>query len=227
VRIVCTLLLFGSIQLAKANGIIGAPLISREITDTFSGYLFAYDASFTDNTTIANWSFFAGSANGGNVVGHQITPVIMDRTDPNDWVITGVGTTETVLTAGVNSFSFGLISGANFLGPNLTFGWYDGSATSQNQGTISFDRATTTIGVRDFSVAQFPLLGMSYQTKNDFTGANDGTSWSGGRIYSFQFDLEEVPEPSTFALIAGGLAIVACLRRRRSLQGASRSDSSV
>jgi hypothetical protein len=139
----------------------------------------------------------------------------MDQTDPNDWVITGVGATRTVLAAGLNSFTFGLMSGVNFLGPKLTFGWYDGSATSQNQGTISFDRATTTIGVRDFTLAQFPLLGMSYQTKNDFSGANDGTSWSGGRIYSIAFDLEEVPEPSTFGLIAGGLAIVACLRRRQ------------
>ncbi len=214
-RIVCTLLLMGSLQLMRANTIIGAPVISREITDNFSGYLFAYDAAFTDTTTITNWSFFAGSANGGNVVGHQITPVIMDQTDPNDWVITGIGTSRTVLAAGVNSFGFGLVSGINLLGPKLTFGWYDGSATSQNQGTISFDRATTTIGVRDFTVPQFPVLGMAYKTQNDFTGANDGTSWSGGRIYSFQFELEEAPEPSTFGLIAGGLAIVACLRRRR------------
>ena len=47
----------------------------------FPGYLFAYDADFTDNSTIASWSFFAGSANGGDVVGHQITPVIIDRTN--------------------------------------------------------------------------------------------------------------------------------------------------
>jgi len=199
----------------RGNTIIRAPLISREITDTFSGYLFAYNADFTDTTTIANWSFYAGSANGGDVVGHKITPVIMDQTDPDNWVITGVGTTRTVLAAGINSFSFGLMSGINLLGPKLTFGWYDGSATSPNQGTISFDRATTTIGVRDFTVAQFPLLGMGYQTQNNFTGANDGTSWSGGRIYSVAFELEEAPEPSTFGLIAGGLAIVACLRRRR------------
>src|SRR4030095_1492298 len=91
VRIVCTLLLIGSLQLMRANTIIGAPTISREITDTFSGYLFAYNADFTENSTIANWSFHAGSVNGGNVVGHQITPVIMDQTDPSDWVITAGG----------------------------------------------------------------------------------------------------------------------------------------
>src|SRR5262249_33760405 len=120
-----------------------------------------------------------------------------------------------IMAAGFNAFSFGLVTGVNFVGPHLTFGWYDGSATSQNQGSISFDRATTTLGVRDFTVPQFPVLGMGYQTKNDFSGANDGTSWSGGRIYSVAFDLEEAPEPATFGLIAGGLAIVACLRRRR------------
>jgi hypothetical protein len=209
----------------RANTIIGAPTISREVTDTFSGYLFAYDSAYNENSTVANWSFYAGSATGGDVVGHEITPVIMDQSDPNNWVITGVGTTRTVLAAGFNSFGFGLVTGINFVGPHLTLGWYDGSATSQNQGTISFDRAQPTIGVRDFTVPQFPVLGMAYQTKNDFSGPNDGTSWSGGRIYSVQFDLEggpeadpfaENPEPATFGLIAGGLALVACLRRRRS-----------
>jgi len=215
VRIVCTLLLMGSLQVMRANTIIGAPLISREVTDTFSGYLFAYNADFIDNSTIASWSFYAGSLNGGNVIGHEITPVIMDQTDPNDWVITAVGTNRTVLATGINSFSFSVVSEVNFLGPKRAFGWYDGSATSQNQGTISFDRATTAIGVRDFTLPQFPTLNMTYQTKNNFTGANDGTDWSGGRIYSIQFELEEAPEPSTFLLFAGGLAIVACLRPRR------------
>ena len=214
-RIICTLLLMGSLQLMRANTIIGAPLISREITDTFSGYLFAYNADLHENSTLVNWSFFAGSANGGDVVGHKITPVIMDQTDPNDWVVTAIGETRTVLVAGINSFSFGLVTGVNFLGPKLTFGWYDGSSTSQNPGTISFDRATTPIGVRDFTVPQFSTLNMTYHTLNNFTGVNDGTDWAGGRIYSVQFELEEVPEPTTFALFAGGLAIVACLRRRR------------
>jgi len=217
VKIVCALvLLLGSLHVAKANAIIGAPLVSREITDVFSGYLFAYDAEVTNNFSLQSWSFYAGSgAASSSVTGHELTPVIMDRTDPEDWVITGIGTTRTIFAAGLYSFSFDAVVGSNLIGPNLTFGWYDGSATSQNQGTISFDRATTTIGVRDFTAAQFPLLGMSYHTKNDFTGYNDGTDWAGGRIYSIQFDLEEAPEPSTFGLIAGGLAIVACMRRRR------------
>lgn len=214
-RIICTLLLMGSLQWMRANTIIGAPLISREITDTFSGYLFAYNADLHDNSTLTNWSFFAGSVNGPDVTGHKITPVIMDQTDPNDWVVTAIGETRTVLAPGINSFSFGLVSGVNMLGPKLTFGWYDGSATSKNSGTISFDRATTLIGVRDFTVPQFPTLNMTYQTLNNFTGPNDGTDWAGGRIYSVQFELEEIPEPTTFALFAGGLAIVACLRRRR------------
>ncbi len=84
-------------------------------------------------------------------------------------------------------FSFSLVAGSNMVGPNMTFGWYDGSATAINPGTISYDRTTTAIGFRDFISPQFPLLGKAYATSSDFTGANDGTSWTGGRIYSVQF----------------------------------------
>jgi hypothetical protein len=87
----------------------------------------------------------------------------------------------------VYKFSFSLVSGSNMVGPNMTFGWYDGSATAANQGTISFDRATAAVGFRDFVSSQFPVLGKAYATSSDFTGANDGTSWTGGRIYSVQF----------------------------------------
>ena len=83
----------------RANTIIGAPVISREVTDTFSGYLFAYDSAYDSSSTVSNWSFYAGSANGGSVVGHELTPVIMDQSDPDNWVITGVGTSRTVLSS--------------------------------------------------------------------------------------------------------------------------------
>ena len=94
----------------RANTIIGAPLISREITDTFSGYLFAYNADLHDNSTLTNWSFFAGSANGPDVTGHKITPVIMDQTDPNDWVVTAIGETRQFWRPIILSASAGLQS---------------------------------------------------------------------------------------------------------------------
>jgi hypothetical protein len=208
-------LLMGSLQ-GLAAGVIGDPPQLREITDTYSGYLFAYDGNFGMDGLVTNWSFYAGSVYSGlDVAGHEITPVIMEQTDPNVWIITGIGETRTVTAAGFYAFNFDLVSGSDLARPNRTFGWYDGSATSQNQGTISFDRATTSVGVRDFWYDSFPQLDHGYLTKNDFTGANDPVGWAGGRIYSVQFDPPDpLPEPSTWAMLAGGLTALVWFRRR-------------
>jgi hypothetical protein len=217
VKVIYAFLLMGSLQ-GMSAGVIGDPPLLREITDTFSGYLFAYDGNFAIDGTVSNWSFYAGSVYPNlDVAGHQLTPVIMDQTDPGGWTITGIGTTRTVLAAGFYTFSFDLVAGSDITSPNRTFGWYDGSATSQNQGTISFDRATTSIGVRDFLFDGFPVVNQSYVTKNDFTGANDPLGWAGGRVYSVEFappDPLASPEPSTLVMLAGGFAILSWLRRR-------------
>jgi hypothetical protein len=185
VRIICALLLIGSMQ--AVAGTVGAPVITRGALDNASGSLFAYDGSFGSAGYVLSWSFDAGSTSNSNVAGHQITPVILDPTTPGGWTVTGIGATQTVSGPGVYNFSFSLVSGSNMVGPNMTFGWYDGSATVINQGTISFDRITPAIGVRQLASTQFPVLGKPYATSSDFTGVNDGTSWTGGRIYSVQF----------------------------------------
>jgi hypothetical protein len=215
-KVICAFLLMGSLQ-RMAAGVIGDTPVLRDMTDNFSGYLFAYDGNFGVAGLVSSWTFYAGSINNGDIAGHQITPVIMDQSGPDGWVITGIGTTRTALAAGFYAFSFDLVSGSDLAGPTKTFGWYDGSATSQNQGTISFDRADTAVGVRDFWYDGFPTLNKGYVTKNDFTGANDPFGWAGGRIYSVQFDPPDAvpnPEPSTLAMLAGGFTILAWLRRR-------------
>lgn len=212
-KIIWIFLLIGSFQAITA-GNIGNPTIDREITDTFSGYLYAYDGTFGSYGVVDTWSIYAGSDNPNLLVpGHQITPVLID---PNGWIIVGIGATETVEAPGVYTFDFDLVSGTDVVTPNLTFGWYDGSSTSANQGTISFDRATTDVGVRDFTAPIFPTVGAAYTTQTDFTGANDPNGWNGGRIYSVQFDPPDnrLPEPASLATFLGGFALIACLRRR-------------
>jgi hypothetical protein len=183
---------WGTVLHANSSAVVGTagdPLIPREATDTTPGHLYAYNGTFGAAGNVLTWSFDAGSTNPNlqNIAGHQITPVILNPTTPGGWTITGIGASRTVSSAGVYTFSFGLVSGSNTVGPNFTFGWYDGSAATSNQGTISFDRATTALGFRDFTNAAFPVVGNAYVTRVNFTGANDGTSWSGGRIYSVQF----------------------------------------
>ncbi len=211
-KFICTFLLIGSFQ-AVIAGNIGDPTVVREVTDTFSGYLFAYDGSFGGPGIVDSWSIYAGSNDPSlPVAGHQITPVLMDL---NGWVITGIGATQTVSGPGLYNFNFDLVSGSAAVNSNITFGWFDGSSTSSNQGTISFDRATTDVGVRDFTQPIFPTVGTVYTTKNDFSGANEPNGWSGGRIYSVQFDPpEDIPEPTSLAMLLGGFSLIACLRRR-------------
>ncbi len=215
-RIIYALLLIGSMQ-AIIAGTVGNPLLTGEATDTASGYLYAYDGTFGAAGNLLTWSFDAGSTNPNwNVTGHSITPVIWNPTAPGGWTITGIGATETISGPGVYTFSFDLVSGSNMVGPNFTFGWYDGSATAPNSGTISFNRATTSVGFRDFGSSGFPLLGNTYVMRSNFTGANDGTSWTGGRVYSVQFDLSsDAPEPSSLAMIVGGALMIIAVRRRR------------
>ena len=189
-RFVYVFLLIGSLQRISAET-VGGPVIPRTSTDTAVGDIYAYDGSFSTAGTVLSWSFYAGSFDPlQNIAGQQITPLILDQSTPGGWTITGIGTTQTVSGSGLYSFNFDLVSGSNLVGPNLTFGWYDGSSTASNQGTVSFDRTTTTIGVRDFVTLAFPVLGTAYTNQSDFTGANDGTSWTGGRVYSIQFDLD-------------------------------------
>ena len=219
-------LLIGSLQGINA-GIVGDPLITRETTDTSSGLLFAYDGTFGAVGNVLTWSFYAGSNNPDlqNIAGQKITPVILDQSTPGGWTVTGIGTTQSVSGSGLYTFNFDLVAGSDAVGPNFTFGWYDGSATASNPGTISFDRATTAIGFSDFVSLAFPALGTPYATQNDFTGANDGTSWTGGRIYSVQFDASDssgtndppadAPEPSSLAMMfAGTFTLIACKTRR-------------
>lgn len=211
-RLACAFLLLGSLQGVTA-GVIGDPLISREITDSASGYLYAYDGTFGTAGSVLSWSIYAGSnSSTSQVAGHQITPVILD---PNGWAIVGIGATQTIPAAGVYTFDFDLVSGTDTIGPDLTFGWYDGSSTDPNAGSISFDRATTAVGFRDFQNPAFPVAGTTYVTQYDFTGANDGTNWTAGRIYSVQFDTgTEASEPPSVAMFAGVFLIVAWKRFR-------------
>jgi hypothetical protein len=206
-RIACAFLLFGSLQAVTA-GVIGDPLISRKITDSYSGYLYAYDGTFGTDGSVLSWSIYAGSNNSASqVAGHQITPVILD---PNGWSIVGIGATQTIPDTGEYTFDFDLAAGTDTIGPNLTFGWYDGSSTNSNGGSISFDPATTAVGFRDFQNPAFPVLGAAYVTQYDFTGENDGNSWTAGRIYSVQFDTgTETPEPPSLAMLTGALLIAA------------------
>lgn len=211
-RVLCSLFLIGTAQLISAST-IGNALILRESSDLDVGRLYAFDGDLGSGSVI-NWSFYAGNMESLPIAGNLITPVIIDKTN---WSIVGVGTTRTVAGAGVYSFDFGLVSGIDIAGPNLTFGWYNGSSTTATTGSISFDRTGTSEGVRDFAELLFPVVGSAYTPRFDFTGPNNMTDdWLGGRIYSVQFDpdVPGTPEPATWSLMVGACAALTCLKRK-------------
>ena len=220
-KFVYVILLIGCSQGINA-GIVGDPAIQREATDNAAGLLYAYDGTFATVGNVLTWSFYAGSTDTTrDISGQQITPVILDQSTPGGWTVTGIGATQTILGPGLYSFNFDLVSGSTAVGPTLTFGWYDGSSTATNQGTVSFDRTSTDTGFSDFLSLAFPVVGTPYAIDSDFTGANDGSSWTGGRIYSIQFDSldsdppSDAPEPSSLAMMfAGACALIACKRRQ-------------
>jgi hypothetical protein len=214
VKFVYAFLLIGSIQGIHA-AVIGDPLIPRQHTDTATGLLYAYDGNFGTVGDVLTWSFYAGTG------GHQITPVILDQSTSGGWTVTGIGTTQAIETDGSYTFDFGLVSGSSAVGPTITFGWYDGSADSANNGTISFDNTFTSVGYRDFLLNGLPVVGTAYTAASDFTGPNDGSDFTQGRIYSVQFDSLDstdppaAPEPSSLAMMAAGAFAVIASKRLR------------
>src|SRR6516165_7285184 len=111
-KFVYAFLLIGSIQGIHA-GVIGDLLIQRQTTDTAAGFLYAYDGNFGTVGDVLTWSFYAGTG------GHQITPIILDQSTSGGWTVTGIGTTQTVDSAGAYTFDFGVVFGSTAVGPTM------------------------------------------------------------------------------------------------------------
>ena len=170
-------------------------LVEREITDTSSGLLWANNKPFATSGYAGNWSFYAGSRGSSGMIGHTITPVLWTKSGAS-WVVSGVGTTRTIQATGINTYAFEPVAGTSAVTTSTYWGWYDGSATNTSLGTISFDRATAQYGTALMSGSHYPGVNQAFTTSYDFSGFNDGTSWSGGRIYSVNFEITQYAPPS-------------------------------
>jgi hypothetical protein len=132
--------------------------------------------------------------------------------DPVTFQITGIGTTRTNSGAGLQAFGLDLTSGSDAVGPQYTFGWFDGTASplSSDFGNIQFDESGTPPGYLWMGPDQIPVLGNSY--------SNAGSSLP-DRTYSVQFTevpaSSAVPEPSSLTLLAGGALALMVLSIRK------------
>jgi PEP-CTERM motif len=195
---------------------IGSPPVSAPNIDSAVGTSFAFLGSFASaGETVVSWSFFSGSP------GNLITPLILAQTSPNVWQVTGIGTTQ-VAGSGLQSFSFGLVSGSDITGLNSTFGWFDGGNGSTNNGSIEYSCTSAYAGP---CAGPAPVPGANSEWFNlglaapPVVGNSSGPDPTYGfltRTYSVQFTATTaVPEPSALLLLGSGLTAVIGATRRK------------
>jgi hypothetical protein len=184
----------------------------------------------TPTSDLYTLSLVAFVERGSAQTGNMITPLIFTKSGGN-YVVTGVGATETITVSGPQTFNFVLTDGSALVGASTYFGYRDGtvstgSGTAPGNDTIAFSAAGSGALIQYFGSA-------SYGTSpNIFVGESfnpGGTTVAGGpepgglaysssqlpRIYSLNATDSAVPEPGTIALmLGGGIAIWAGRRKR-------------
>jgi hypothetical protein len=185
------------------------PVVSQGILDgastayVLSGQPFGSGAN---GLNLTSWSFYAGTG------GRSITPLLLEFSSGNTYVVRGIGQTVTPSSAGAQTnLAFNVITGsAAITNANFYFGWKDGSTTSANQGVISWSGsgAEQVQSLTGNSSTNITTAGLSL----DF-----GNTSLDSRTYSVQATASAIPEPSTNAALAAvavlGFAFYRRLRR--------------
>jgi len=120
---------------------IGQDLTNRASRDGGTGNLFAAEVFGFNQGRAVDWSIRGHTAPYGGT--RNITPVILEQTGAGGlgaMTIRGIGTPRTLgHSADVQTFSFGLTSGSDQMGPRHYLGWIDSDGgQARNQGIISY-----------------------------------------------------------------------------------------
>lgn len=191
----------------------GQPVVNRQFTDSFHGSAI-HNSPIEDGSGDTNlpgrvtmWSLFNDNP---DAVGRLATPLLLEKVG-GDYVVRGIGATIEVDASGAQMFNFALVQGTD------TFDWSTGtfhmgirygSVDVSNPGVVDFDdggASWTFIG--DGNPVGPIALGAPITGPQSFPNL--------GRLYSMQFWVRPVPEPSAVGLASACAVAWGAWRWRR------------
>lgn len=181
-------------NLAQANG--GAITVNNTGTALLA-------QSFTTGSTATKLDFITPRFDTNLATAFTLSLYSNSTTNPGTLIetLTGTATPNSATT-------YNFTSGGTILAANTTYWWVASAATSTNQAYISFTNSAS------FTSPDGWTLGVIRSTTNSGTTWND---FNTGQELRFSVNASAVPEPSTYAALAGAAALgLAVWRRRRS-----------
>lgn len=208
---------------SNRSGVIKS--FSEQTLNVGDSITFSFDITSRTLANNENHSFRWAIGNLGNPTSVTGVPVTADLASATPF---GSGTRQmyqfsasTGTTAGFGQFAAGSSSPVHAGGTTTAISGFSGPASVATSGATSVSLTITRTDTNDYSFSQ---TAFSTTSSGTLTGLgtnifnNIAFSFNNNGAYSVSLDnvqVSVVPEPSTWALLAGGLTVLVTLRRRR------------